>query len=257
MKLKRMLLIFIVFQIMGFAQLHAQKKPRPIPLEILSDPSSGSYVPYPYPKTDYEIIEDFRFAVEDLWGEKNRGKHVIVDHDPSKIMVKFTGDNPSLEVTKIIKVKDLLATSPSLHYYLLQIEDENEKPVAIGIVQDCGLLGGVSFLKEGAKFRPYKTESKVKEILRETIGYSIIIDETERVLLSSSICTDDRPLWRIKTPHGVFFIDNFDDIYDIETEFPWDMKKHGHPDPSHTATMILDQLKGKAIFLRKITKIKR
>ncbi len=172
-------------------------------------------------------------------------------------MVKFTGDNPSLEVTKIIKVKDLLATSPSLHYYLLQIEDENEKPVAIGIVQDCGLLGGISFLTEGAKFRPYKTESQVKEILRETVGYSIIIDETERVLLSSSICTDDRPLWRIKTPRGVFFIDNFDDVYDIETEFPWNMKKHGHPDPSHRATLILDQLKGKAIFLRKLTKIKR
>ena len=242
---------------MGFTQLHADKKPPPIPLEILSDPSSGSYVPYPYPKTDSEIIEDFRFAVENLWGEKKGKKHVIIDEDPSKIMVKFTGDNPSLEVTQIIKVKDLLSTSPSLHYYLLQIEDENGKPVAIGIVQDSGLLGGVTFLTENAKLRPYKTESQVKEMLRKAVGYSIIVDEIERVLLPSSICTDDCPLWRIKTSRGVFFIDNFDNAYGVDTEFPWDMKKHGHPDPSHRAILILDKLEGDAIFLKKIKKIER
>ena len=257
MKLKRILFIVIILQIMGYTQLHADKKPRPIPLEILSDPSSGSYVPYPYPKTDYEIIEDFRFAIENLWGEKSKSKSVVIGEDPSEIMVNFTGDNPSLEVTQIIKVKDLLATSPSRHYYLLQIEDENGKPVATGIVQDSGLLGGVSFLTEGSKYKPFKTKPQVKKMLREAVGYSIIIDEIERVLLPSSICTDDRPLWRIKTPHGIFFIDNFDNAYGIETEFLWDMKKHGHPDPSHRAIVILDQLEGKAIFLKKIKKIKR
>ncbi len=257
MKLKRILFIIIILHLVGFAQLYADKKPRPIPLKILSDPSSGSYVPYPYPKTDFEIIEDFRFAVENLWGEKSRGKHVIIGEDPSKIMVKFTGDNPSLEVTQIIKVKDLLSTSPSLHYYLLKIEDENGKPVAIGKVQDSGLLGGITFLTEGAKCRPFKTESQVKEILRKAVGYSIIVDEIERVLLSSNVCSPDGPLWRIKTPQGIFFIDNFDNAYGIKTEFPWDMKKHGHPDPSHRAILILDQLEGKAIFLKKIKKIER
>lgn len=257
MKLKRILFIVIILQIMGFTQIYADKKPRPIPLEILSDPSSGSYVPYPYPKTEYEIIEDFRFAVEYLWGEKSKSKCVIIGEDPSEIMVNFTGDNPSLEVTKIIKVKDLLATSPSLHYYLLQIEDENGKPVATGKVNDSGLLGGISFLTEGSKYRPFKTESQGKEMLRKAVGYSIIIDEIERVLLASSICSDDNPLWRIKTPRGVFFIDNFNNVYGIETEFLWDMKKHGYPDPSHRAIVILDQLEGKAIFLKKIKKIER
>lgn len=257
MKLKRILFIVVILQIMGFTQIYADKKPRPIPLEILSDPSSGSYVPCPYPETDYEIIEDFRFAIENLWGEKRKSKSMIIGEDPSDIMVNFTGDNPSLEVTQIIKVKDLLATSPSRHYYLLQIEDENGKPVATGKVNDSGLLGGISFLTERSKYRPFKTESQAKEMLHEAVGYSIIIDEIERVLLPSPINNPSNPLWRIKTPLGVFFIDNFDNAYGVETEFLWDMKKHGHPDPSHRAIVILDQLEGKVIFLKKIKKVKK
>jgi len=223
-------------------------------LEKLTDPASPSYVPFPYPKTDYEIIEDFRFAVDNTWGEKSRGKTVILGEDPSKILLKFLGDNPSLKVNQIIKVKDLRATSLSLHYYLLQLEDENGTPVATGIVHDSGLMAGVDFLLTSPNFRPYKTEFQVKEMIRKTIGYSASNDEMERICIFSPICSDSSPLWKIKTPRGVFFIDYFDNVYSIESELPWDMKKYGQPDPSHRSIVILDQLEGKAIFLREITK---
>lgn len=221
-------------------------------MEKLTDPASPSYVPFPYPKTDYEIIEDFRFAVDNTWGEKSLGKTVIIGPDPSIILLKFIGDNPSLEVTQIIKVKDLRVTSPSLHYYLLQIEDENGNPVAIGIVLDSGLMAGIDFLSEGVRYKPYKTESQVKKMISKAFGYSISIDEAERICIFSPICSDSIPLWRIKTPCGVFFVDYFDNVYNIDSEIPWDMKKYGHPDPSHRSIVILDQLEGKAIFLRKI-----
>jgi len=78
--------------------------------------------------------------------------------------------------------------------------------------------------------------------------------EAERICIFSAICSDSRPLWRIKTPCGFYFIDYFDNVYSIELELPWDMKKYGHPDPSHRNIVILDELEGKVIFLRKIMK---
>lgn len=52
-----------------------------------------------------------------------------------------------------------------------------------------------------------------------------------------------------------FFL--FDNVYSIESELPWNMKKYGNPDPSHRSILILDELEGKAVFLRKIGKAER
>jgi len=76
----------------------------------------------------------------------------------------------------------------------------------------------------------------------------------ERIAIHSTICTSPwAPLWKIKTPIGVFFIDHFDDVYYIEAEVPWS-RKLGHPDPQHKKITVLDSLNDRVFFLRKIEK---
>jgi len=59
------------------------------------------------------------------------------------------------------------------------------------------------------------------------------------------------PLWRIISSKGTFFIDCYDDVYTIAEEIPWTANDN-YPDPEHKRKIILDGLKRKALFLKKI-----
>jgi hypothetical protein len=242
----------------GFLALQAEKKKPPqLPLKELTNPNSPSYVPYPYPKTDFEIIEDFRYAVKLHFGLKEGKRTSIIIKgypDYSKLMLNLFGDTPSLEITEIIKVIDLVETSPSDYYFLLQIVNKEGEVLAMGSLEECGLMAGVTFYSEKIKFKPFKTEQQVKEMLYKALSHTNIkINEMERIALHSTICSPYAPLFKIKTSKGTFFVDYYDNVYSIESEIPWS-KKNGYPDPEHKRILILDSLNEKALFLKKVNK---
>lgn len=255
MKLTKKFYICAIPLLIIFLPLLAEKKVSPIPLKDLTDPNSPSYVPYPYPKTEFEIFEDFKYAIKIHFGARE-GKRTSVlsaykdDIDRQKIILGLLGDKPSLKIIDIIKVQDLIVTSPSRYIFLLPIADDKGEVVAVGQLNDSGLLGGVAFYSEEVKFKPFKTEKQVEEILTQALG-SIRINKMERIRVHSTISTPGMPIWKITTPAEIFYVDYFDNVYSIESEIFWTTKMI-FPDPEHKKISIQDPLNDKVIFLKKI-----
>lgn len=256
MKFNKKIFSIPILLTITFLSLQAQKKPPQTLLKELTDPASHNYVPYPYPKTDFEIIEDFKYGIDLLFSPKP-GKHMTVingDLSNEKRLLKLLGKNPSLEIKKIIRVENMVLTSPCLYYFLLQIEDKKGEVFAIGSIEDCGLYAGVAFISDKTRYRPYKTEEQVENMLTDALGH-VEINNMERIFIHSSLpVLPEAPLWRISTSEGTFFIDYFcDDVYKVVEEIPWTAKDN-YPDPERKRNVILYDLKGKALFVEKIKK---
>lgn len=255
MKLKIKIFTYVVSLLILFSPLLADKKVPPIPLSDLTNPGSPSYVPYPYPKTEFEIFEDFKYAIGIHFGARKEKLRSVLsaykdDVNRQQIILGLLGDNPSLKIIDIIKVQDLIPTSPSRYIYLLPIADNNGEVVAFGQLNDSGLLGGVAFFSQEVKFKPFRTEKQLEKILTQALG-DIGINRMERIRIHSTISTPGMPIWKISTSRGVFFVDYDDNIYAIESETFWTTKVN-YPDPEHKKALILDPLNDRVIFLRKI-----
>jgi len=62
----------IIFLILSLTQIvMAEKRIKPKSMQELTDPSSPSFVPYPYPKTNEEIIADINSKERIIKGTKN------------------------------------------------------------------------------------------------------------------------------------------------------------------------------------------
>lgn len=247
-----------LFLLLGFLQGQASKKPPSLSLKVLTDPDSPSFVPFPYPKTDFEIIEDFKYGIKILFGSK---KQIIAafargDFDDVNLGRNLFGDNPSWKVARIIKVKDLIERSPSLHYFILPIVNKKGVVVAIGAVADCGLWIGVECCSEEGEFKPYKTKKQVKDLVRRTHGRFIEINEMERVNIRSSRPHSGpfSPLWKVKTPLGILFVDHLEDnVYQVEVEMPC-LKGLAFVDFMRHEKAVHDPLNNRMYLLRKIEK---
>jgi len=246
-----------LFLLLSFLQGQASKKPPPFSLKVLTDPDSPSFVPFPYPKTDFEIIEDFKYGIKILFGSKEKIKRARErgDADHINLALNLFGDNPSWKVARIIKVKDFIERSPNLHYFLLQILNEKGTRVATGALADCGLWMGVECRSEGLKSKAYKTKKKVKEIVRRSHGHFIETNEMEMVNVASSTPYSSlfSPLWKIKTPLGILFVDSRDNVYQVEVEMP-SVKGLLLGDFMRHEKIIHDPLNDRMYLLRKIEK---
>lgn len=255
MKFKKIIYSISILLVIGSLQIQAGKKLPPLSLKELENPNSPSYVPYPYPKNDFEIVEDFKYAIKVHFGpgEGKRTSLVAGYPDYKKLMLNVLGDDPSLEVAQIIKVKDLVETSRARYYFLLEVVDRKGEVKAVGRVDEFGLMGGVAFISEKRKFKPFKNEQQVKNIFRDVLG-NIEINEMERIALHSTICDPYAPLWKIITPMGNFYVDyRKDNVYSIEEEVHW-IRENGYPDPERKRILILDSLNDRVVFLRKVEK---
>lgn len=255
MQLFKKILTILILLLMASFSLQAQKKPPQIPLKDLSDPSSHNYVPYPYPKTDFEIIEDFKYALRIFLNPEamKRKKRINGDLSDELMLINLISENPTLKVTKIFRVENMLVTSPCLYNLLLQIEDENGKVVAMGRIDDCGLFGAVRFFTKGSQFKPYKTREQVKNILSDSVGLFEPY-EIERIWIHSSLPVHPFvPLLRVRSSAGTFFVDYYDDVYLVKEEIPWTMRD-SYPDPKRKTERVIDPLQNRILLLEKVRK---
>jgi len=246
-----------LFLLLGFLQGQTSKKPPPYSLKVLTDPDSPSFVPFPYPKTDVEIIEDFKYGIKILFGSEEQiiAAFARGDFDDVNLGRNLFGENPSWKVARIIKVKDLIERSPCLHYFILTIVNEKNVRVATGAVADCGLWIGVECRSEGLKSKPYKTKKQVKELVRRTHGRFIEINEMERidVLSVRPHSGPFSPLWKVKTHLGILFVDYSDNVYQVEAEMP-SVKGPPLGDFMRHEKVVHDPLNDRLYLLRKIEK---
>lgn len=107
------IVILIIFS--SSILIPAQKrKPTRYTLEELTDPNSPSFVPYPFPKNDFEIREDFKYGIIKMRLHEEPGYDI------------FLLDKEDGSVDQIIRVEQRCLNFREDYYYLIQVKQKGE-----------------------------------------------------------------------------------------------------------------------------------
>jgi len=197
----------VILIIFSSSILILAQKPRPTryTLEKLTDPNSPSFVPYPFPKNDFEILEDFKYGIKKMRLFEEPGYDI------------FLFDKEDVFVDQIIRVEQRCLNFREDYYYLIQIKQKNEI-VGVHAVDEFGLLMGGFMLEtpeQKKTWKPFKDKEDVKELLEKTQS-GLFIKKIELVHHISEICRIETPMWEVDTDRGTYFVDHFDNIWTID-----------------------------------------
>jgi hypothetical protein len=228
-------LIIAVLVLGLFNIIFAEKKAKPIPLEELTNPESPSYVPYPYPKTRKEIIEDLKYAIKKLFEIKEGDKEVLVgNHHPlaKKILINWLQDRGVYKIGKIIKVKDLCENYAYDYVWLIIIQRKDKSVAARAVLGATGLwqLNMAHRPDRGPSF--LEAEDEIIENLAATIGRPLKksdIKHAEYVDMSPGIARVYLPALEITLADGsvYYYSTGRKKIYRIKENIDWKKRENG------------------------------
>lgn len=241
MKVKKLTILLVSFMVIFAIFVQAQKKRPPrYTLKELSDPESPSYVPYPFPKNDFEILEDFKYGMKKMRTYKEPGWDI------------FLLNKKGISVDKIVKVKQKCLNYPEKYYYLFHVK-KNGEIIGVGTVNEFGLVMATGLVDEVVKkwIKPFKDEREVEKIIDETVG-KIKIKKMELVYRISDICKILAPMWEVENSEGTYFVDHRDVVWAVDYETPATDEKI----KTRRKRGVLDEEKNVIKFLRKVEKTK-
>jgi len=167
---KYLVILFLVPCLFQFQPVSAKNRRKPVPMNHLTDPSSPSYVPYPYPKNRKEIIADLLYAIEKVHG-LHPGEYIAGRRPKTiEIYLNLLEKNPVYRVGKIIKVKNREHSVAHDHTWLILIENQEGQNVASEALHKNGLLIGGSGVLPEHEHNILKSKQEVVNIISESIG---------------------------------------------------------------------------------------
>jgi hypothetical protein len=212
----------------------AEKKVKPLPMKDLKEPSSPSYVPIPYPKTDEEVIVDFKYAVKKLYASKPGEFDVTVGPKPTSkiILPNLLEKNPIYTIFKIVKVKNRSARRAFDYTWLIIIVDQDGESVARVVIDANGLWAGTLCPPPTRKSNPIRNGEDGVKTLSKVLGKNISkknVKHIEPLALPQRLGTLFFPAYEIKLTDGLVYYYNSseDKIYRIIKEIPWEKNKKG------------------------------
>jgi hypothetical protein len=226
----------IVVLVLGILQLtFAEKRAKPMPLEELTNPDSPSYVPYPYPETRKEIIEDLKYAIKKLCDIKDGEKEVFIGNNRpfiDKVLLSVLLEKGTYKIGKIIKVRHLRVTHAYDYMWLIFIMNKDNSVAARVILMETGLWGldmahhpdrGPSFLE---------TEDEIIGKLGVTIGRSLKksdIKHVDYVDMSPGLSRLIYPVMEITLADGFvyYYSTGRKKIYRIKENICWKKRENG------------------------------
>lgn len=218
--LKTIILIVLIFACCY--DLPAKKRVSGLSMKDLTDPSSPSYVPFPYPKTREEIIEDLKYQVSKMYSQKNRWEHSI--SEVINLFPELIKENSSVKIGEIVKVKNRMSTMAKSYSYLIFLSDAQEKYISRVAMKACGILsGGVHPSKEnpGKKLISY---DKALEKLANHLGNSYKkekVKKIERMALHIIFAPPSYPTVEMTLTDGsVYYLNYNDHLYKKTSEKP-------------------------------------
>jgi hypothetical protein len=271
-------IIGLILVLCLFQAALAEKRVKPLPMKDLTDPSSPSYVPYPYPKNRVEIIEDLKYAIKIHCsynpGAYSEGKIPNID----KILLQVSEEHPNYEIHEIVKVKNRNCLKAHDYDWLIIIRGVNGEIAARVILTASGLfasaLDTTDVVKRDEKILPnsprglhvFIREQDVLDCLSEsTLGKvdKNEIKKMERVVMPSRLGYSLTPTWEIKFKNGktYYFSQTWDTIYEAVDKKSWKKDKKGHRKDifsliPRTSDFLPDSINDEIIVLKKIKKQK-
>jgi hypothetical protein len=243
--MKTMKYFTVLILVLSLCQISvAEKRVKPKPLEELSDPSSPSYVPYPYPKNRKEIIEDLKYAINRLFVDAQ--EEYIVGRTPKikEILIQLLKENSHYKIGKILKVMNKNQRMAHDYTWLILIRGKNGEIAARVAMKAEGLFSTAAPTAKGAEYfrKKYpnskrgpqflKTEDDVYISLSEAIGSPVSknnIKKVERIAFQSDLGAILAPMFVIKMKTGeiYYYSVKTDEIYYIEEKISWKKDKNG------------------------------
>jgi len=235
---KKITVLASIFIIIFPISIQAQKKrPAPYKLRALTDPNSPSYVPYPFPKSDFEILEDFKYGIKKMRIHEQPGHDI------------FLLEQEGITVDRIVKVKQKCLNFPHNFYYIFDIT-RNGEIMGRGTVDEFGLvmMGGLSTEETKEWTRPFREKVEVEDIIHMATRRKIEIKKAELVHSFSDICNILAPMWEVDTSEGTYFIDHRHKVWVVDYEAP----ATDETIKKRKREIILDDDKAIIKFLRKV-----
>lgn len=217
--MKHIKIITAILLTMVLCQLTtAEKRVAPrYTMEDLTNPESQSYVPYPYPKTNEEIVADLKIQLKKMYSRKSWSHSLTTYYD---LLPELLKENSGVEVSEIIKVKNRISTLAHDYSYLIVITDKNRNLNARVSMSAYGLLAGGSDPSPTNNIKKTKNKVKTKKILKEKFGMAFkeeTVKEFDAISYSTfGFASIGHPLYRLKLTDGtVYYMDDRDRLYTL------------------------------------------
>lgn len=217
--------IFITISLILILSLTIISKERSKPylgMKDLTEPSSPSFVPYPFPDTNEKIIEDLKYCINTIYADDPNSFDYSLQRNIN-ILIKFNRKDPGLEVKKIEKVKNCIAEMWADYSYLVILYDKETGIYARAALEANGFLIGFTVSSEKKPpVKPLKSKDEIIDLLSTTrsIGKSGIAKielMAYGIAYASPIC----PVYQIFMKDGSeYFIDYNENIFKKQTELP-------------------------------------
>ena len=266
---KYKIIITLCLALCLFQVLNGEKRANPRPMSELTDPSSPSFVPYPYPKTREEVIADLKYAIKKMYINQE-GKYESLlpgtQHITKRIKLNLLEDQCQYKIDRIVKAKLRQAGFAKDYYWILYILNKKDNSIAARIYMLAeGLLGGTAAYTPGEKPRFITTDQDVIDHLDnypELAGAKKYIKHIDRVFWPSPLSSEFEPFWEIKMTDGNAYYYSYGDetVYRIKKEIPWKKDKDGrrpnHQDFVSDMNFAFDDIDDKILVFEKLQKKK-
>ena len=237
--------VTVLILVFGFSQAAvAEKRVKPMPMKEFTNPSSPSYVPYPYPKKRVEIIEDLKYAINRLFADNEENNGETKTPEIKKILLLLLDENPAYKVGKINKVKNRSHRIAHDYTWLITIEDESGQIVARVAMTAPGLFAIAGATTHGAELfksaapslrrGPHflKTGQDVLNRLSSSMDRPVSkneIKQMDRVAFQSKLGSLLTPMWEVKMLDGntYYYSVKRDMVYEITEKIHWGKDKNG------------------------------
>ncbi len=220
--LSTILLLMTAFTVVS---LEAQR-PRQIDRKVLENLKSLSYVPFPFPQNDQEVIADLKQAIKVHFGPLKKQEHVVdlsgQADEGSAILYSYLKDNTSLYVKEIDKVYNYLDTCRNdFHFLVLMADKKSGEIIARVLLEDNGLYASAIITTSKTKYHPLVSLEEARSLVSPYLsGTDKKLSGFRRVVFPARLLGDFLfPLWEITTECGyVYYITYIKDVYRLESE---------------------------------------
>ncbi len=219
MKTKIFITIFLVL-VLSLTIISKDRSKPYLSMGDLTDTASPSFVPYPYPKTDAQIIEDLKYFINAIYSDDANSFDYSLQKN-TNILIKFMRKDPGLEVKKILKVKNCIAEMWADYSYLVILYDKETGIYARAALEANGIVIGFTVSSEKKPpVKPIKSKNEIIDLLSATrsiekYGIAKIELMAYGIAYASPIC----PVYQVTMKDGSeYFIDYNENIFKKQSE---------------------------------------
>jgi hypothetical protein len=233
--MKKTIFFIIILAVLFLSQLSfAEKRQGYISMKDLTNPKSPSYVPYPYPKTESEVIADLKYVINKRFGPSSNTRRVLLGKPPDTItaLPNLLEKNSAYKIGKIFKVKHHSIYSQFGYKWFISVLRKDGVEAVRVVLDETGIYAyGLYFDSRDKPVYPVSEEEVLLD-LSNTIGEQISkkdVKTTEFVAYTPLMGQFTTPTWEITLSDGrvFYYNDKIKRFYKNKKELKWEKDAKG------------------------------